>query len=74
LYLDEILEVERGIHLKPGPESMLDPQAMLALIREDKRLSIDPVDKAIIISGRRKTAEKKLDELKKLLQQLPVGS
>ncbi|MGQ9842081.1 MAG: transcription-repair coupling factor [Spirochaetota bacterium] len=71
LYIDEIIEDTKLIKMRITKESKLDTKKLVSLIQKDKRISIDRYDKEIVnfVTGAI-TPEKKLEEIKKLLQQL----
>jgi len=71
LYIDEIIEDTKLIKMRITRESKLDVKKLVTLIQKDKRISIDRYDKEIvnIVTGVI-PPEKKLEEIKKLLQQL----
>ncbi|MCX8124408.1 MAG: transcription-repair coupling factor [Spirochaetes bacterium] len=71
LYIDEIMEDTKLVKLRITKEAKLDIKKLIALIQKDKRLSIDRYDREIVnfVTGVM-PPEKKLEEIKKLLQQL----
>lgn len=71
LYIDEIIEDTKLIKMRITRESKLDVKKLVTLIQKDKRISIDRYDKEIVnvVTGII-PPEKKLEEIKKLLQQL----
>ncbi len=71
LYIDEIIDDTKLVKMRITKESKLDTKKLISLIQKDTRLSIDRYDREIVnfITGP-VPAEKKLDEIKKLLQQL----
>ncbi|TAL29773.1 MAG: transcription-repair coupling factor [Spirochaetes bacterium] len=71
LMVGEILEDSRGVRIRISGDSRIDVKRLLALIKKDKRFSLDPVDKEVLhFRPGALTEEKKLDELKKCLQQM----
>ncbi|HQG41319.1 MAG TPA: transcription-repair coupling factor, partial [Spirochaetota bacterium] len=71
LYIDEIIEDTKLIKMRITRESKLDVKKLVTLIQKDKRISIDRYDKEVVnvVTGII-PPEKKLEEIKKLLQQL----
>lgn len=68
--IDEIIETERNIRIRISENSEIDVTKVLKLIKTDKRLSVDTSDKNLLIFETSKlSTEKKIEELKKLLQQ-----
>jgi len=71
LEIDEILEDSRGVRLRISGNSRVDPGKIVALIRRDRRISLDPSDNEMVLfKPTEKGDEKKLVELKKWLQQI----
>jgi len=71
LMVDEILEDSRGVRMRISGESRIDVKRLLALLKKDARFSLDPVDKEVLhFKPGSKGDEKKIEELKKCLQQL----
>ena len=69
--LEEILEESRGITVHISKESMVDRKKLVTLLKKDPRLSLDPADsEVVILRPLEKDDEKKLEELKKWLQQI----
>jgi len=71
LAIDEIMEDSRSIRIKISGTAKVDVKKIVKLMAADRRLSIDQADREILVfvPGSMK-AEKKVPELKKLLQQL----
>ncbi len=71
LYIDEIIEDTKLIKMRITRESKLDVKKLVTLIQKDKRISIDRYDKEVVnvVTGII-PPEKKLEEIKKLLQLL----
>ncbi|MCP4130675.1 MAG: transcription-repair coupling factor [bacterium] len=71
LFIEEILEDSKTIKIRISGETTIDPASLVEMISTDKRLSIDPNDKELLLlTPRSKEVEKKLAELKKWLQQI----
>lgn len=72
LEIDEILEESRGIKIRLSGDSRVDIKKIISQLKKDRRISIDPVDKEILLfrPKEQNDEEKKLDELKKWLQQI----
>ncbi len=70
LAIDEILEDSRSIRIKISAASKVDVARLVTLMKTDRRLAIDPGDReTLIFSPESMKTEKKVDGLKKLLQQ-----
>jgi len=71
LEIDEILEESRGIKIRISADSRADVKKIVAKLKKDRRLSMDPSDNEVLIFRPAETEdEKKLLELKKWLQQI----
>ncbi len=71
LEIDEILEDKKSIRLRISSSSRMDRGRMVPLLKKDKRLSVDRGDREVLVfTVGDADDEKKLGELKKLLQQL----
>lgn len=71
LYIEEINEDVKQIKLKFGPESRVDITLLFSFMKKEKRLMIDPRDRDILLFRHGAVdPQKKLGELKKLLQQI----
>jgi len=71
LEIDEILEDSRGVRVRISGNSRVDPGRIVALIKRDRRISLDPTDNEMVLfRPAEKGDEKKLLELKKWLQQI----
>jgi transcription-repair coupling factor (superfamily II helicase) len=71
LEIDEILEDSRGVRIRISGNSRVDPKKIVALLKKDRRISLDPTDNEMVLfKPAEKGDEKKLLELKKWLQQI----
>ncbi|MCU0844934.1 MAG: transcription-repair coupling factor [Spirochaetes bacterium] len=71
LEIDEILEDSRGVRIRISGNSRVDPKKIVALIKKDRRISLDPSDSEMVLfKPAERGDEKKLLELKKWLQQI----
>jgi transcription-repair coupling factor (superfamily II helicase) len=70
LKISEILEESNKIKIRISSLCIIPGEKLAAAVSKDKRLSLDPKDPELLIfKNTEKTAEKKLSELKKWLQQ-----
>ena len=70
LHIDEIMEDSRSIRIKITEKTTVDTNRLIKQITSNKRLSLDPRDKSTLIFTPEESGEKKLQELKKWLQQI----
>ncbi|MDY6968267.1 MAG: transcription-repair coupling factor [Spirochaetota bacterium] len=71
LRIDEILEDSKAVNIKISKNTNIDTQKIIKLLKKDERLSLCSNNKDILIfNPGEKAEEKKLMELKKLLQQI----
>jgi transcription-repair coupling factor (superfamily II helicase) len=71
LRIEEVLEDSRAIRIKLTGQSKIDVKKMIGFISTDRRLSMDPSDnETVVFTPKNNETKKKLEELKKLLQQL----
>jgi len=69
--IEEILEGERSIRIKPGQYCTIAPEKLIGLIKKDKRFVADPQNRdTIVFYPSFPEQEKKLEELKKWLQSM----
>ncbi len=69
--IDEILEDSRSIRIKITGASTVDPVRIMKLASKDRRFSIDPdFPEVLLFDPGKISPEKKLEELKKWLQQI----
>ncbi len=71
LEIDEILEESRGIKVHISRDSRADRKKIVTMLKKDPRLSVDPANnEVLLLKPAEKSDEKKLQELKKWLQQI----
>jgi len=71
LEIDEILEDSRGVRIRISGNSRVDPKKIVAIIKKDRRISLDPSDSEMVLfKPAERVDEKKLLEIKKWLQQI----
>ncbi|MFH0977339.1 MAG: transcription-repair coupling factor [Spirochaetota bacterium] len=71
LEIEEIIEDSKAIKIRMSKNTRIDPNVIVSIIQKDKRIVFDRKDKDILIFNPKATQEeKRLDELKKWLQQL----
>ncbi|MBN1533899.1 MAG: DEAD/DEAH box helicase, partial [Spirochaetes bacterium] len=71
LRIEEILEDSRAIRITITGQSTIDVKKMIGLISTDRRLAVDSSNNEIVVfTPKQRETKKKLEELKKLLQQL----
>ncbi|MBN2080546.1 MAG: transcription-repair coupling factor [Spirochaetes bacterium] len=71
LAIDEILEDSRSIRIKISVNSRMDVSRLVELMKTDRRLAIDAGDReTLVFTPESMKTEKKVESLKKLLQQL----
>ncbi|MBN1500473.1 MAG: transcription-repair coupling factor, partial [Spirochaetes bacterium] len=69
LQIEEIIEGEMAIRIRMSSDAKIVTKKLLEILKTDKRIMLDPKDKEVLICRICETdAEKKLFELKKLLQ------
>ncbi len=73
LIIEEIIEDSKSIKIRMSGITKIDPGMIVSIIQKDKRVSFDRKEKDILVfKPKSDKEEKRLDELKKLLQQLSV--
>jgi transcription-repair coupling factor (superfamily II helicase) len=73
LEIEEIIEDSRAIKIRMSKNTKIDPVKIVSIIKKDKRLSFDHKEKDILVFKPAGTdEEKRLEELKKWLQQISV--
>ena len=73
--IEEIKEDTDAIKIKMSNNTRIEPQSIINKISEDKRLSIDHRERDILtFYPRSESKEKRLNELKKWLQQISISS
>lgn len=71
LWIDEILEDSRGVRIRISSDAKVDRQKIVSKLKKDARVSLDPLDHEVLLfKPFEKGDEKKLEELKKWLQQI----
>ena len=73
LEIEEIIEDSKAIKIRMSKNTRIDPELIVSIIQKDKRISFDRKEKDILIfNPKAKQEEKRLEELKKWLQQISV--
>ena len=70
LEIDEIQEDSRSIKIRISADAQIDRQKIIRAINANKGITLDPSDRELLNYTTAATAEKKLVELKKWLQQI----
>jgi transcription-repair coupling factor (superfamily II helicase) len=71
MYIEEIIEGEKAIRIRISEQTRIDTETLLKNIKEDPRLMLDPQNNdTLIFKHTEKETEKKLEELKKWLQDI----
>lgn len=75
LEIEEIIEDSRSIRLRFSKNTRIELKKVISLIRKDSRISLDPREQEILVfKPESEEKEKRLEELKKLLQQFSPGN
>ncbi|MBN2040939.1 MAG: transcription-repair coupling factor [Spirochaetes bacterium] len=75
LEIEEIIEDSKTIKIKMSENTKIDPALIVTLMEKDKRLSLDFKEQDILIfKPDSSSEEKRLEELKKWLQQISIGN
>jgi transcription-repair coupling factor (superfamily II helicase) len=75
LEIEEIIEDSRAIRIRMSKNTKINPAKIIKYIQKDKRLSLDHKEKDILIfKPESKQQEKRLEEVKKWLQQISAGN
>ncbi|MBN2403092.1 MAG: transcription-repair coupling factor [Spirochaetes bacterium] len=73
LEIEEVIEDSRAIKIRMSKNTRIDPGKIVSIIQKDKRLSFDRKEKDILIfKPKADKEEKRLEEVKKWLQQISV--
>ncbi len=71
LRIGEIIEDSRSVRIKINAQSAVNLDSLVRLISADKRVAVDPSDReTVVFIPKNRETKKKMEELKKLLQQL----
>ena len=71
LEIEEIIEDSKAIKIRMSKNTRIDPKQIVTIIQKDKRISFDQKEKDILIfKPKAEEQEKRLEEVKKWLQQI----
>jgi transcription-repair coupling factor (superfamily II helicase) len=74
IYLEEIAEDAKAVRFRFSSDTAVDIPKMMELISKNRKFSFDPQDPNLLLYKiQDKTPEKKLEEIKKFLQQISQG-